>query len=107
MFTSIFGMTFGVSSVIAPIIGGAFTDSVYAWDLSHTLQFPTDFPQDMEMVLLSQPSHRSLYHRGHTTFLPCASASRHTRRNNRPYHPSGSPWGVFLHPLHCQPHSRS
>jgi hypothetical protein len=28
MFTSIFGMTFGVSSVIAPIIGGAFTDSV-------------------------------------------------------------------------------
>ena len=28
IFTSFFGMTFAVSSVIAPIIGGAFTDNV-------------------------------------------------------------------------------
>ncbi|KAL2842550.1 major facilitator superfamily domain-containing protein [Aspergillus pseudoustus] len=39
MFTSIFGMTFGVSSVIAPIIGGAFTDSV-TWRWCFYLNLP-------------------------------------------------------------------
>ncbi|KAL3467006.1 major facilitator superfamily domain-containing protein [Aspergillus heterothallicus] len=39
MFTSIFGMTFGVSSVIAPIIGGAFTDSV-TWRWCFYLNIP-------------------------------------------------------------------
>ncbi|KAL2807747.1 major facilitator superfamily domain-containing protein [Aspergillus granulosus] len=39
VFTSIFGMTFGVSSVIAPIIGGAFTDSV-TWRWCFYLNLP-------------------------------------------------------------------
>ncbi|KAL3473826.1 major facilitator superfamily domain-containing protein [Aspergillus californicus] len=39
MFTSIFGMTFAVSSVIAPIIGGAFTDKV-TWRWCFYLNLP-------------------------------------------------------------------
>ncbi|KAL4778169.1 major facilitator superfamily domain-containing protein [Aspergillus varians] len=39
MFISIFGMTFAVSSVIAPIIGGAFTDNV-TWRWCFYLNLP-------------------------------------------------------------------
>ncbi|KAL2819304.1 major facilitator superfamily domain-containing protein [Aspergillus cavernicola] len=39
MFTSIFGMTFALSSVIAPIIGGAFTDKV-TWRWCFYLNLP-------------------------------------------------------------------
>jgi MFS family permease len=32
VFTSFFGMAFGVSSVLGPVVGGTFTDSPYVQD---------------------------------------------------------------------------
>ena len=59
-FISIFGIAFGVTAVLGPIVGGAFTDNVYVGMLPLTNLLLNSW-QNMEMVFLYQLADRWLY----------------------------------------------
>jgi MFS family permease len=59
-YAAIFGMAFGVSSVLGPIVGGSLTDHVYVAIICPLIS-PTNTTKVMAVVLLYQPACWRLY----------------------------------------------